>query len=68
VPSQLGLRQQTAGMLDQILQHRQRAGTQGNGLIPSPQAAVRHIETERSKGEVVWGLHQGFLEVSLNSI
>ena len=66
--SQLSLRHQTAGMLDQILQHRQRAGTQGHGLLPSPQTAVRHIETERSKGEVMRGLHRGLLDRSLNSI
>jgi hypothetical protein len=68
LPSQLSLRQQTAGILDQILQHCQRAGTQGNGLLPSPQAAVRHIETAWSKGKVVWGLHQDFLNLGLNSI
>ena len=33
-----------------------------------PQAAVRHIETEWSKGKVVWGLHQDFLDRGLNSI
>jgi hypothetical protein len=65
---QLSLRHQTGGMLDQILQHCQRAGTQGNGMLPSPQAAVRHIETEWSKGRMVWGLHQDFLDLGLNSI
>jgi hypothetical protein len=55
-------------MLGQIPQHCQRAGTQGKNVLPPPQAAVRHIKTERPKSNAVLALHGVILSRGLNSI
>src|SRR5919109_5647480 len=59
---------QAAGMRDQIAQHRQRPWAQDNDLFSSPQAAMRHIRTERPKSDVVLPLHRVSYRLSLNSI
>ena len=57
VLAQLCFRHQPIGMLSQIAEHRQGPGAQGHALFPAPQAAMRHIKTERSKSEVMLLLH-----------
>ena len=57
VLAQLRFGYQAAGMRHQIAQHRQGLGPQGDGLCSPPQAALRAIQMERPKREVVLLLH-----------
>jgi len=64
----LSFRHQTAGMRGQIGQHRQGPRPQGDHLIIPPQAALRHLQTEGSKSDLVLGFHHTSRRCSLNRI
>jgi hypothetical protein len=52
----LGFGYQAAGMRRQIAQHRQGPRAQGNQLVAAPQAPLRRLQPEGTKGELmVWG-------------
>jgi hypothetical protein len=54
----LGFGHEAAGMLDEIAQQRQGLGPQGEPLVALPQAALRVIQMEWPKREMVLLFHQ----------
>jgi hypothetical protein len=52
----LGVPQLTA-VIDEVLQHRECLGPQGDGLVGPPQPLVRWIEPERAEGDLLTRRH-----------
>jgi hypothetical protein len=55
-------------MLGQIAQHRQGPGTQGEDLGSPPELTLRHIQSERPKGEVISRLHGVSCRLGFNGV
>ena len=54
---QLLLGDELTAVLDQVLQHRERLGPQGDGLLAPPQTLVRRIEPKAAERHLITRLH-----------
>ena len=56
-PQHRRLGHQLAGMLDQLVEHREVLGREGQALRPSPERGIRRVEAKRAEAEHRGGRH-----------